>query len=156
MSEKAIQEGMQTVMLSMGAFTGGDVVINDTTILDGSSTGAPYVIIWNSDNFIARQDTVTPTELWEIPFTLYERWLDWKSALNGMRDTRQAIIDKFDEVGVARAAGAASGLLAQINVIRADGPIGEVYPRYATPAQDAEANPVYLAQRMIAEVEEWE
>jgi len=152
MSEKTIQEGMQTVMLAMGEFTGGDVVINDTSILDGSSTGAPYVIIWNSDNFIATQGTVTGNQEWEIPFTLYERFLDWNSALNGIRDTRQAIIDKFDAVGTARSAG---GLEAtDIHTIRADGPIGEVYPRYNTPAQDTEATPVYLAQRMIAEVNE--
>jgi hypothetical protein len=104
MSEATIQLGIQAALRAMSEFEDADIVINDWSVLDQSSSAAPYVIIENADDFTSRQDTVTPVTRWEIPLTLIERFDDWQPALDNLRTRRQAIIDKINSDDIRSAA----------------------------------------------------
>ena len=113
MTEKAIAEGIQTTLQSMSDFSAGDVAIEEWTILDGSTQNAPYVIIEVSDDFVARQEAPSEGTVWQIPANLYTRFIDWPTSKTAFRDTRQAIIDKFNEASDNRSAGIAGNFIRQ-------------------------------------------
>ena len=146
MSEKGIQEGIQTVIQGMDEFAYSDVTINDWTVLDESGSKAPYVVIEESDTFGGRQGALTADTNWEVVVNLYYYVADktWKAGLDGFRDTRQALLDKFNEVGNARTAG---GLEAtSIDEIRPLTPIGYVYHSDVDPDIDVGAMPIFVMQ----------
>lgn len=145
MSEKQLQESLQTSLRTLTGWNAVKVVINDWRILDGSVTGAPYAIIETADGFSSNQLAMIPVINWQIPVTLFVAFKDWGEAYNRFRDLRQAVIDEI----------AASGDFANqylVNTIRNDGLIGE----WIDPYQNADANPmpIYVMQRLILEIEE--
>ena len=145
-TEKAVQEGIQTVVAALSEFLSGDVTINDDAYLDSPLVASPFLNILNADSFTSRNDTQTATGVYDIPVILYQDFVDWKTSLNAFRDTRQAIITTFTAVGTARSAGGLDGV--DINEIRGDGPITGV-------SYDDEGRtlPVYLMQSIIFHVE---
>ena len=152
MSEYTVQQGIQTAIRAMDEFADADVVINDWGILDQSSANAPYVLIENSDDFNAEQDTQEPVTVWSIPVNLIEAFSDWDTTLNNFRTRRQAIIDKINS-GTVRSAGG----LDATNVRRVynDGPIYHIEDKSLSDEQAREALPVFIGQRIILETEEF-
>lgn len=153
MTEATIQAGIQAVIQTMTEFANADVVINDYTIYDQSSSRAPYVLIQTADDFSSRQDVMTPETTYQIPVTLVERFTDWKETLDGLTTRRDAILTKFNAVGTARAANGIAALT--VDDIRPAGPIAFVYDAYLPEEQRAEAMPVFVAQTLIFEATEF-
>ena len=148
-------EGIQDVIQALAQFASSDVVINDWSVLDESGANAPYCIIENSDTFDSTQGTVSEETRWDIVVNLiyYLSNTDWKTGMDGFRDTRQAIIDTFNAVGTGRSAG---GLAATyIERIRSETPITYIYPHGYDPEFDAEAVPAFAAQAFVFEAEEY-
>lgn len=150
MSEQTIINAMQTTFGSMTDFSDADVVDGDYSILDGPLDNAPYVLFELSD-FDSRQDTVTPDTTWQIPVLLIIRFVDWPTSLVDLRTRRQAIIDKFNEVGTNRSPGADGTKILTVLRIYNDGDFVELYDKYADPTS---ALPDFLTQRIIFEVRE--
>lgn len=148
MSEKLIAEGIQTILQAMADFASGDVTINDWGILDGSRSAAPYVIIQTSDDFISRQDASSQVETWSIKIHLFTEFQGW-DALTDFRDTRQAIIDEFNEVGTNRAAGQAG--LTDTRELRNEGEIDYVYRSYEDDDEEEVSDPNFVHQVIIFE-----
>ena len=73
--------------------------------------------------------------------------------MNGFRDTRQAILDKFNESGTARSCGGLEGTT--VNEIRSETPITYMYSPGVDPEFEPDALPIFAAQAMVFEVEEW-
>ena len=145
-TEKAIQEGIQTVIRGIAAFDDESVQINRDVFLDGSLDYSPFFNIITADEFGIRQDTVTETGFYEVGAILYVEWEDWETSYNDMRDRRQDIIDTFGAVGTARSAGGIDGV--DIPEIRSGGPIVPV-----TYDDDPDAFPVLLMQLLIFRVD---
>ena len=153
MTEATIQAGIQDVIQSMGEFATASVVLNDYSIYDQSSSKAPYVLIQTADDFSSRQDAPTAITTYMIPVTLVEKFTDWPTTLNNLTTRRDALLTKFNAVGTARSA---DGLEAtSINAIRPAGPIAFVYDAYLSESEQAEALPVFVAQTLIFETEEF-
>jgi hypothetical protein len=145
MSEHALQHALQDTLREVLAFANASVVINDWKIMDGSLHEAPYALIETADNFTSRQDAMIPAVDWQIPVTLFVRFLDWQQAYGDMRDIRQAIIDE-----VAKNENFTTCYL--VNTVRSDTPVGEWYDPYMDPAGNPD--PVFITQRLILEIEE--
>jgi hypothetical protein len=155
MSEQTVMEGIQTVIRALSEFSNSDVTINDWDVLDAAGANAPYFIIENSDTWNSIQGAPTAESNWEIVGNLiyYLADTDWVTGMNGFRDARQAIINAFNAAGNARSAG---GLEAtNIERIRAETPITYIFPHGIDPEFDTEAVPVFAAQSMVFEVEEY-
>jgi hypothetical protein len=153
MTEATIQAGIQDVIQAMPEFAGADVVINDWGIFDQSSSHAPYVLIQSADEVTSRQDVKTAQTVYMIPVMLVERFTNWKETYDNFTTRRDAILTKFNAVGAARSA---NGIAATtVDVIRSEGPIGEVYPAYLEPEERAEALPEFVVQTLIFETEEY-
>lgn len=150
MSETTIQAGMQTIFQSMAEFASADVVINDWGVLDEAITGAPYLIIENTDVFVSTQESPTGNAEWSIPVILFEAFDTWPTTLNNLRNRRDAIIVKFNEVGTARAAGGIEAV--NIHTITADGPPDYLYDNYNQEINEAE--PAFVFQRLLFLVNE--
>lgn len=150
MSEATIQTGVQTILQGVTGFASASIVINDWSILDKSNSGSPYVLIETADNFVSRRDTMTNNNRWDIPLFLIERFIGWEDTLNNLATHRQAIIDEFNEVGSNRSPG---GGAITADVIRNEGRIVPLYDAYAV--NKNEAIPIFLAQRIILEIEEF-
>ena len=155
MSEKGIQEGIQTVIQGMDEFAYSDVTINDWTVLDESGSKAPYIIIHESGQFISRQGAKSANTEWDISAWLYYYLADksWKDAMNGFRDTRQAILDEFNAVGTARSAGGLEGT--SVDEIRAGTEIEFEFHRDVDPAIDTNAQPIFAIQEIVFSVREF-
>ena len=110
------------------------------------------MLIENSDDFNAEQDTQEPVTVWSIPVNLIEAFSDWDTTLNNFRTRRQAIIDKINS-GTVRSAGG----LDATNVRRVynDGPIYHIEDKSLSDEQAREALPVFIGQRIILETEEF-
>lgn len=134
MSEATLQATVATALRALSDFADADVTVNDWSILDQSTTRAPYAIIETADAF-QYLGAITPL-VWSIPVNLFVAFSDWTQAKNDMRDLRQSVI--------ATLAGQCD-----TSNIRADGRISEWYDQYAD-AKSAE--PVYLSQRIIFEI----
>jgi len=152
MTEKSVQEGIQTSLRSMSEFADADIVINDWTILDNSTSKAPYVLIENADEFDSRQDSVTANTRWQVKITLIEVFTKWSTTLNNLRTRRQAIIDKINAVGTARSAGQTATTIDRVYSL---GPIGYIYDSYIPEDQIEEALPAYVTQAIGLDVEEF-
>lgn len=148
-NEKAIQDGLQTLIQAMSQFANADVVINDWTVLDGSTLSAPYILITNADDFNSQQNVSSPETRWNIKIILVERFLDWKTSLNSFRQDRQALIDQLNSDDNR----SANGITAfTIDVLRSNGPI---IGGYLTEEPERGETPIFLLQEMIAECEEY-
>ncbi len=152
-TEKQLQEAIQTTIQALDFFDDLDVVINDWEILDQPSQQAPYVVIQNSDEFTARQDTATQTTRYTI-----KGWLvvelasrSWKDAYDELRDVRQAIGDAF--VGSARSAGGLAGVM--ITAVHSLSDIGFIYAQGVDPEIQPDAIPQFLTQMLGFDVEQF-
>jgi hypothetical protein len=151
MSEATIQADLSRELLKLTAhFSAGDVVIEDYSVLDGSSAAAPFAIIESSDDF-AQVGVETQWSLtWQVSFTLLVRFIDWDTSRLAMRDLRQAVIDALTDTTHYSASSVT--LAWGLRGIASGSGISEVYDRYNE--NSAESLPVYLSQRIILEVEE--
>lgn len=149
-TETTIQAAIQTAFQAMDEFADADVIINDWDVLDQSSANAPYALIENSDDFESRQDTQTPENKWYIPANIIVRWIDWKTSYDALRVLRDAVIAKINSDTV-RAAGGLAGV--NLRTIRNDGKQYYIYDPYASNPE--ESLPIFLAHRLILEVEEF-
>lgn len=153
MTEATIQAGIQDVIQAMPEFANADVVINDWGVFDQSGSHAPYVLIQSADELISRQDAPTAATNYMIPVTLIEWFTDWKETLDNFTTRRDAILTKFNAVGSARSANGSASTT--VDVIRTEGPIGQAYPAYLKPEEQAEALPEFIVQTLIFETEEY-
>lgn len=151
MSEKVLAESIQSELLRLTSlFSEGDVVINDWSILDGSSERAPYVNIETSDdvNLVDIQSDRRVT--WLIPLTITVRFTDWDGSLIALRDCRQTVIEHLLQTEEFLEA---NGKLAWgLRGLRNEGRVAGVYDKY--PENEAEALPVFVSQKLICTVEE--
>ena len=150
MSEAIIQADIQRELLRLtSTFSAGDVTISDWGVLDGSSANAPYVIIDASGPFSLTRVQSQWIQVWNIPFALVVKFLDWdvsradlaakrETVLAALRDTKN-----YNSASIALAWG-----LREIGGAE----ISPVYDRYAT--NPSESLPVFLSQEMTATVEE--
>ena len=154
MSELGVAEGIQSVVQDVSDyFIADSVVINDWSILDREVSQGPFLNIITADDFRNRQPTVTPIANWTIPALLVVPFVDWNESMNNFRTYRQAILDKFNEVGTARSA---DGLTATtIDEIRNGGPVTPVTLAYTDPANRADETPQYLSQLILFSCEEF-
>jgi len=154
MTEKTIQEGLQDIFQGMDEFGNADVVINDWSVLDGSMSAAPYILISNSDDPNFGQPTVKADTTWNIRIVLFQRFVNWKVTYDGFRDNRQAMINKMNTVGTARSAGGLSGV--DIKSIRTATPIIPWFDPMIAPADVIMADPTFIYQEFIFETKEVE
>ncbi len=146
-TELQLQTGIRETLLEIDEYFDKETVrINDSTYLDQSIHNMPGFEIITADDFTSRQDAPTATGQWLIIGMLYIGFKNWDSSYNEFRDVRQAIIDKFNEVGTSRSA-ALNGTT--INEIRNGSPIE---PLVYDP-QDTQGTPVYLRQVILFDVE---
>ncbi|HEY4723226.1 MAG TPA: hypothetical protein VII92_15330, partial [Anaerolineae bacterium] len=138
---------------AMSEFADADVVINDWSVLDGESTGAPYVIVSDADSFRANLNTTASKGgTWDEVVTLCEWFTDWPTTLNNFRTRRQAIIDAARLTNSGSAGGIAG---TSINEIRSEGGIIPYNPIYNRDGYNSEVLPRYLIQHMIFACEEF-
>lgn len=152
MSEAIIAAAIISDLKAMSEFANVDVVDSDYSILDQSVLKAPYVIVGTSEEFVSRQDVVTPETTWDLPITLVENFKGWQTTLQNIRTRRQAIIDKINSSDV-RSAGGLSGV--NIDELRSDGPLVPTYPPYVESEDYYEADPIYIMCPMILVCEEF-
>lgn len=150
MSERAIVEKIQEVIQGLPEFEAADVVINDWRIFDRPNIEAPYVLLETSDDFDSQQIVRTPEQIWGIPITLVENFIDWQETYDNFMNRRQAIIDAFNGTNDARSA---SGL--NIYRIRNEGAITPFYDKMIPADLQPEALPVFIMQRIILEAKEF-
>ena len=148
MSEQTIAIALRTLLQSMSNFADADVTICDWSVLDGSSTAAPYAIIDVADSFETQFQVSVEEARWDIPVEIYEAFSDWDTTRAAFRDTRQAVIDQL-----ADSPGATLGLACR--AVRSESPVAPVYPAYLSDNERAEALPVFLMQRIIVVCEEF-
>jgi hypothetical protein len=153
MTEATIQAGIQDVIQAMPEFANADVVINDWSVFDQSGSHAPYVLIQSSDELSSRQDAQTPNTFYMIPVTLIEWFTDWKETLDNFTTRRDALLTKFNGTEDDRSANGLESTT--VDVIRTEGPIGQAYPAYLEPDEQAEALPEFIVQTLIFETEEY-
>ncbi len=153
MSEAAIQTALQTLIRAMTAYEDNSVTINDWSILDNlGEAHAPFCIIGSSDNFMARQDTQEANTRWDMPITIFEAFTGWQATLAGITLRRQALVDMINTAGTNRSVGTSE---ITIDAVRNDGLVEPYYDPYLDPDQIAIAEPIYLRQRIVLEVEEF-
>jgi hypothetical protein len=154
MSELTVAEGIQAVVQDItDYFIPSSVVDNEWSILDREVSEGPFLNIMVANDFRNRQDTVTPQAFWTIPAVLVVPFVDWNTSMTNFRTYRQAILDKFNEVGTARSA---DGLTATtIDEIRSGGPIEAIFANYNDPANRADETPQSLAQFILFSCEEF-
>lgn len=151
-SEQEIQEGIQASVREIDTYFQRDsVVINDWTILDRPVSEGSFFNIMTASTFRSRKDTAAEQEFWDIPGMLVVPFVDWNETMILFRDVRQAILDKFNEVGTSRSAGGLEGCT--ITEIRSGGPVTPAYLAYTDPANRADELPQYLTQLMTFAVE---
>ncbi len=154
MSEETVMEGLQTLILAMDEFSSEDVVINDWDVLDGEMAKSPFVIISNSDDFVARQDTVSAVTQWQIKVTLYQEFVaNWKDAYNSFRTNRQALIDAMN-ITDNRSADGMSGVT--IDEIRPSSPLQIWVDPGTSKELQGTAMPLFISQELIFDTKETE
>lgn len=146
-TELAVLESIQAAILTLDDFETGDVSINDWRVLDQSTQRAPYVILETADDLAVTQlaSGFVYFTTWSVPFTLVERFVDWRESYDALRDRREAVFG-------AIVANVGTGLY--VAAIRSDGPVSEIFATGADPANSVDALPVFVAQRFIVEVQE--
>ncbi len=151
-TELQLQTGIRATLLAIDEYFDKDTVrINSSVYLDQSADKMPGFEIITSSDFTSRQDTMTATGTWLIIGLLYIEFKDWEISYNEFRDVRQAIIDKFNEVGVARSPADTDANRPGItlNEIRAGSGIDGIH---YDPA-DTQGTPVFLTQVILFDVE---
>lgn len=150
--EKLIQEGLQVALQTLDEFADIDIVINDWSILDASTTNAPYIIIVNADEFESRQDVPTPETTWSIGLLLVVPFIDWKTSYDAIRDMRQIIIDKINSSTVRSAGG-----LEAVNIVEvhSGSPIVPIDNPYLLWEDIENALPDFVGQLVLLECEEY-
>ena len=149
MTELTIITKIAVALRTLDEFDDADVVDNDSSILDQSVAGAPYAIIYTSDNFLSEQTTLIEENSWDIPVLLVVEFEDWETSMIAFRALRQTVLDLFNENSSADNR-TADGLY--IPRIRSDSPIEGVYDMHDFSDQSV---PDFLSQRIIFEVEEF-
>jgi len=146
-TEKQVEEGMRDSFLEISEYFDGDsVLINEAIFLDKSIQYMPAVNILTSDEFTIIQDAPTAELSYPKPVLLYVAFVDWKVSRDQFRDVRQAVFDKYNEVGTARSAGGLDGVTID-NIRNVSNIIGMGYAGEPAPVQ-----PVYLVQELVFEV----
>lgn len=156
-TEKTVQEGVQTFLQSIAAFAGAHTVINDFAWQDKSLTGLPMAVIITADNFRYTKPTATRNDFLEVPVALYEAFvvgsgaagLGWKKTQDNFRDNRQKIVDQAftgpnSTVSIA-------GL--RIVQIRNEGPVDSLFNPKLSEAQLKDAMPIMMFQTIILSLE---
>ena len=115
MTDTNVMEALRVMLLGLDEFANGSVVIDDWSILDGSSAASPFIIIETPDSFVSRQDNRNPTTTWDIPVTLLVAFDDWQPTLAKFRTTRNAIIEKMNGFTGERSTGAAASPMSRYN-----------------------------------------
>ena len=152
MSEKTLQEGLQTDIRTLADFANEDVVINDWQVLDQPTERGPYVIIENANEFIWRQDTSAKNTQWSIAITLAEPFVtDWGTTLNNFRDSRQALRDQL--IGSTLSASGLTGVT--IDVVRNEGNAEPYGPIERDELGELIIIPHFWVQRIVLEGEEF-
>mgnify|MGYP003402230326 FL=1 len=153
MSEANVIAGIKTVIHSVTGFVSTSVTVEDWSVLDGPFANSPFFVLEMSDEFVSRQGTREDVTTWNIKGTLYVAFENWAISRSTLRSYRQAIIDKFNEVGTARSAG---GLEAtDINEIRSGGAVTEIYQAYNVQELTPESLPMCIAQEFVFVCEEY-
>jgi hypothetical protein len=148
MTEKTIQEALQTVLLATSTFSTGDVTINDWGVLDNSTANAPYVVIETADDFESLFRVDSDENTYQVILNLIERFVDWDTSKTAFRDTREIV-----RAALANPANAVSGLA--VRDVRSGGAISPIYESYGQAEIQPDALPVFLFQRLIAECQEF-
>ena len=148
MTEKTIQEAIQTVLVATATFDAGDVTIDDWGVLDQSTASAPYVIISVADDFEISFLGPSDESKWGVALNVVERFTDWDATRQAIRDTRAAVI-----AAISSPSNAVSGLA--VKKIRSSGAVDPIYETYGQAEILPDAIPVFLSHRLIAECEEY-
>jgi len=150
-TEKALQEGIQTVIQALTLFDYDDVTINDWDVLDKPGVDGPFLIIGNSDDFSSYPGT-SEEGFYEIPADLVYYIADksWQDGADGFRDARQVIRTAINDEDAVSAGGLETVFISEI---RAGTPIGFLYQYGIDPEIEPDATPMYLVQSLIFRVE---
>lgn len=143
MSEATIQAGIQATIQALVGFDNTDVVINDWSVLDDPNTNGPYVIIETASVFVSRQATAAASGKWDIPVTLFCRFVDWETTSNAVRDNRAAILTAFTASGARSPA-----INTSVNEIR-----GSELVHIPNPNMP-DGDPIFIAAPMVFDTEE--
>lgn len=104
-TELQLQQGFQTLLQSLAIFANADVVIDDDTFLDDSTSSGPWAVIWTSQNarFTPAPGRMVGTIT--IPISLVEEFKEtggWGTTYAQIRSDRQTIFDGvFTGVGLS-------------------------------------------------------
>jgi hypothetical protein len=148
MTEKTIQEALQTVILASSSFSTGDVTINDWGVLDGPTASAPFVVIETADEFESLFRVDSDENTYQVILNVIVRFVDWDTSKTAFRDTREVV-----RAALSSPANATAGLA--VRGVRSGGPISPIYETYADSEIQADALPVFLSQQIIAECQEF-
>jgi len=148
MSEKTIQEALQTVLVASATYSSGDVTINDWGVLDGPTANAPYVVIQTADDFNVSFSVASDESTWSEILNLVVRFVDWDTTLTAFRDNRQSTIS-----ALSSPANGTVGLA--VRNVRSGGPIVPIYETYADADIQADALPAFLTQPIVADCQEF-
>lgn len=139
-TEKSLQEGLQTQIQSLTSFANQRVEINNYGLLDEKRTVERIFIIENSDS---PELLMAPSDRGDGPFTIPGtmaiRFDDWKQSLDDFRDTRQEIFNLFNNTTGARSLGLSSVSVDTVTTAGA--------PNYLN-ANDASQLPIWITQRI--------
>jgi hypothetical protein len=139
-TEKQLQEALQTQIQALDSFESGHVAINDYGLLDERRTVQRIFIIENSDSpellMVASNRGDGP---FTVPGTMAVRFDDWKDSLDDFRDTRQAIFNLFNNTTGARSLGLDSVSVDTLTTAGA--------PNYLN-VNDASQLPIWITQRI--------
>lgn len=154
MSEAIIASAIQSRIQGLDQFASADVTLNDWDILDGPVSGAPYVIIETADEFEITQPTRVRNETYAIIVRLFEHFIDWGTAKEAFKVTRQAVIDEFMPPPTTDPTATPGGEGYMLTAIGAGSAIEEVYDKSVTTEADlAGATPYFLSQVIIFDME---
>lgn len=151
MSECDVQAELKRELCDSGQFQLESVVIDDWSIYDRPYGASPFALIVTSEEFTSRQDTHAVVTTWNIPVWVIVSFDDWPTSMERLRDTRQGIIDHFNQEGTQRSLNMSN---TTVDVIRSGTGIVEYYAAYQGADRQPDAIPQYLTQQIIFEVRE--
>jgi hypothetical protein len=154
MTDTTIISGLITLFTSLESFGAQDVVVDDYSILDGTSHRSPFLLIETPSDFTATQATKIPTTIWDIPVTLFVRFTDWQESMEMFRQYRNELISLMNTGTGERAAGLTTGSIT-IDTIKGEGNIEGFYDVYLDEEQVKSALPIYLQQTIVFTAEEY-
>lgn len=131
--ELTTQEFLRDLLLTLAEYDSGEVIINGWSILDGSLSRSPYIIIENAASIDSAQNRAYT---YDLPTALIVAFVDWDESLNNFRDYRQNIFDLL----------AANNSVTQIRSTTEIAEMHDVYNRHD------DSLPVFLMQKFIVSV----